>query len=68
MRSEPARLNGISIDFAGISHRWTPAGGPATKGGIDFSVMRMYMFCFRILSRFDLNMATRTITMTTAEK
>ena len=28
---------------------WTRAGGPSQQGGIDFSVMHIYMFCFRIL-------------------
>ena len=30
--------------------------------------MRMHMFCFGILSKFDFNMATMNTTMTTAKK
>ena len=60
MRSEPARLGGISLVFAGIPSRWdekfviwTCTGGPARQGGIDFSLKRMRMFWNSFQIRFQ---------------
>ena len=47
---------------------WIRVGGPAWQSGIEMSVMRTYIFCFGILSRFDFNMATTNTTMNTARK
>ena len=52
MRSEPACLGGVSLDFARIPPRWEEnlsyehvhAGGLAQQGGIDFSLKCMHMF------------------------
>ena len=61
MRSELARLGGISLDFAEIPPRWdehvmniwTCAGGPTQQGGIDFSLKRMRMFWNYFQIRFQ---------------
>ena len=58
---------GIQTDEMKMFHMNTRISA-TRQGGIDFSVMRMYMFYFGILSRFDLNMATTNTTMTTAGK
>ena len=66
MRSELARLGGISLDFAEIPPRWdehvmniwTCAGGPTQQGGIDFSLKRMRMFWNYFQIRFQNGMAT----------
>ena len=64
MRSEPASLGGISLDFAGIQPRWdenlsyehVEVGQPA---GIDFSLKRMRIF--GILSKFDFKWLWRVL-------
>ena len=50
MRSEPARLGGISLDFTGIPPRrdenfpYEHAGGPARWGEIEFSLISFVLF------------------------
>ena len=48
MRSEPACLGGISLDFARILPRrdenFSYISGPARQGGIEFSLIAL--FCF----------------------
>ena len=50
MRSEPARLGGISLDFVGISPRrdenFPYEGGPARQGEIEFSLIS-FVLLFR---------------------
>ena len=67
MRSELARLGGISLDFAEIPPRWdehvmniwTCAGGPTQQGGIDFSLKRIRMFWN--FSKFDFKWLRRIL-------
>ena len=56
MRSEPARLGGISLDFAGIPTRWeenfpyehAQVGQPGKVGSIFFN---QFCFTFQMLNK-----------------
>ena len=56
MRSEPAHLGGISLDFAGIPPKWNEnlsyehvqVGQPGKQGGFSLRRMRMFWNSFQI--------------------
>ena len=74
MRSEPVHIREISLD-SGIPPKWSHLGEKKfvhinmhnLGSAIEFSFLRMYIFCFGILFKFNFNMAAINTTMITAK-